>query len=274
MEKRALIAVVVSMVILFAWQYYFSPKTPQQATQAQGSHPQTAQTQRTGGGNPDRPEGPAAAGQLAPSAMPQTPVLLKTPAKLVSVDTSKMTVALGDFGGGVVSVRLKEYKETVGGREGKELVQDIAPYQYFPVVSKIAAGQTLDDAVPFTADKRGDIAVRARPETVVLTGRLADGTGSQRPTASPRTAIFQSRGGDGRGGPRRGGIRGFCRNVHRRRSRVHFRGPFVYNGKKIEQVDQARKVREHGHRIPVCGFRRRLFFVHHTAEGKRRPASS
>ena len=43
------------------------------------------------------------------------PWSLKTPAKLVTVDTSKMTVALGDLGGGVMSVRLKEYKETVGG---------------------------------------------------------------------------------------------------------------------------------------------------------------
>src|SRR5208282_6767786 len=118
MEKRALIAIVVSMVILFAWQYYFSPKTPQQATQAQGSHPQTAQTQKQEGETRIAPGEPAAAGQLAPSAMPQTSVLLKTPAKLVTVDTSKMTVTLGDLGGGVVSVRLKEYKETVGGREG------------------------------------------------------------------------------------------------------------------------------------------------------------
>jgi len=233
MEKRALIAIVASMVILFAWQYLFTPKTPQQATQTQKQEGQT----QTAPGGPATTWRPAAAGQLAPSPMPQAPIVLKTPAKLVTVDTSKMTVTLGNLGGGVTSVRLKEYKETVGGREGKELVQDIAPYQYFPVVSKIVAGQTLDDAVPFTADKRGDIAVSARPETVVLTGKLADGTKVRKiynffPDAYSFNLKVETEGTD-RGA---GTFADFAVMSQKEKSSYIFRGPFVYGNKKFEQV--------------------------------------
>lgn len=257
MEKRALIAIVASMVILFAWQYLFTPKTPQQATQPQ----QTQQTQKQEGQTQTAPGGPAttwhpaAAGQLAPSAMPQVPIVLKTPAKLVTVDTSKMTVTLGDLGGGVTSVRLKDYKETVGGREDKELVQDIAPYQYFPVVSKIATGQTLDDAVPFTADKRGDIAVSARPETVVLTGKLADGTKVRKiysfsPDAYSFDLKVETEGTD-RGG---GTFADFAVMSMKEKSSYTFKGPFVYSNKKFEQVGKLDKSLNAGTEYQYAGF--------------------
>ncbi len=132
MEKRALIAIVVSMVILFAWQYYFSPKTPQQATQTQGANTHTAQTQKQAGETRTASGGPAETEQLAPSAMPQTPVPLKTPAQLVTVDTSKMRVTLGDLGGGVISVRLKEYKETLGGVRARSLCRISRPISISP----------------------------------------------------------------------------------------------------------------------------------------------
>ena len=36
MEKRALIAVVISLIILVLWQFYFSPQTPEPAKEKPG----------------------------------------------------------------------------------------------------------------------------------------------------------------------------------------------------------------------------------------------
>ncbi len=124
-------------------------------------------------------------------------------------------------------MRLKEYKETLDGAEGKELVQDIAPYQYFPVVSRIAAGKTVDDAVPFTADKRGDLAVSDRPETVVLTGKLADGTTVRKTyTLLPGRVLVRPQGRDGRDGPQLGDVRGLCRDVPEGEVELYLQGAF------------------------------------------------
>ena len=252
MEKRALIAIVASMVILFVWQFYFSPKTAQQPAQTQT---QQAPTQKQEGQTQNAPAGPAATGQLASSAMPQAPTVMKTPVKLVTVDTSKMTVTLGDLGGGVMSVRLKEYKETVEGHEGKELVQDIAPYQYFPVVSKIAAGKTLDDAVPFTADKRGTIAVSTRPETVVFTGQLADGTRVRKiynfsPDGYSFNLKVETQGTD----RAEGTFADFAVMSMKEKSSYTFRGPFVYANKKFEQVEKLDKSVNAGTAYQYAGF--------------------
>ncbi len=255
MEKRALIAIVVSMVILFVWQFYFTPKAPQQEQTPQTQGQQAAQTATQKGQTPVAPKGPAAAGLPAPLAAPQASVVLKTPTKLITVDTPKMTVILGDLGGGVMSVRLKEYKETVGGSEGKELVQDIAPYQYFPVVSKIAAGQTLDDSVPFRADKRGDITVSGSPETVVLTGRLTDGTQVKKTYSfSPDTYSFglkvETQGTDQSAGM----FADFALMSMKEKSSYTFRGPFVYANKKFEQIDKLDKSVNAGTTYQYAGF--------------------
>ncbi len=134
-------------------------------------------------------------------------------------------------------------------------MQDIAPYQYFPVVSKIAAGQTLDDAVPFTADKRGDITVTARPETVVLTGRLADGTKVRKTYYfSPDTYSFdlkvETEGTDRTAST----FADFAVMSMKEKSSYTFRGPFVYSNKRLEQVDKLDKSRNEGATYQYTGF--------------------
>ena len=41
----------------------------------------------------------------------------------------------------MTSVRLKEYKETVESTKGKEILEDLAPYKYLPVVSQVERRQ-------------------------------------------------------------------------------------------------------------------------------------
>ena len=127
MEKRTLLAVVLSIMILFAWQHFFTPKAPGQPS------PQTAQSEKQGGqetapgtGAPTAP-GLTQSGPMAAEPGQSAFAAAATPARTITVDTPKMTIALTDLGGGITSVRLKEYKETLRGREGKELIEAAGP---------------------------------------------------------------------------------------------------------------------------------------------------
>ncbi len=245
MEKRALIAIVLSVVILFAWQF-FMPKPPHRAQK---------QTQEEQAAKATGPQAPAGAGQGAPVGSPQAPGGLQTPARLVTVDTSKMRVVLGNLGGGVTSIRLKEYKETVGGAEHKELVQDISPYQYFPVISRITAGKTVDDAQPFTSDKSGDITVADRPETVVLTGTLSDGTKVKKtytffPDAYSFNLNVETEGTDGAGET----LADFAVMSMKEKSSYTFRGPFIYTGTSLQQIKAPEKGVNAGDAYGYAGF--------------------
>ncbi len=246
MEKRALIAVVLMVAILFVWQY-FMPKPPQTQRQAQKQEEQTSRTTAM-------PQAPMGAGQQAAAGLPQTAAGQQGPTPLVTVETSKMKVTLGNLGGGILSVRLKDYKETVGGSEHKELVQDIAPYQYFPVVSKVEAGKTVDDAQPFTADRSGVITVADQPETVVLTGALADGTKVKKTYVFSPDSYAVGLKLDTEGGQAGKTIADFAVMNMKEKSSYIFRGPFLYNGRSLEQIKAPEKGRNAGDAYQYAGF--------------------
>lgn len=148
MDKRTIIAVVLSVAILFAWQYFFSPKmseqqkpqagapqgqvqggAPAQPSQAGAKGPQIAPVQVPGQAPAAGAQAPAA-GQPVPAAQPPIPgvqaaaepkaAAQSKPARKITVETPTMTVTLTDIGGGITDVRLKEYKETLDSPEGKE----------------------------------------------------------------------------------------------------------------------------------------------------------
>lgn len=268
MDKRTIIAVVLSMIILFAWQYYFAPKTNEQAGR-QGSQTQEAKGQPTktqGGPGPEASKpGPAATSEApkAPAqAAPGLPTGVELPAaaarsrtaKKITVDTPKMKVTLTDIGGGIASVELKEYKETLGSPEGKQLVSDIAPYRYLPALSIIEGGSTVSDAVPFRPD-RGDITVRDKPETIVFEGTLADGTDVKKTyTFSPDGygvgLSVETEEAQGAGSV----LLDFATMSMKEKSRYSFAGPFIYDGRKLEQIEKPEKSVNAGTAYQYTGF--------------------
>ncbi len=282
MDKRTIIAVVLSVAILFAWQYFFSPKmseqqkpqagapqgqvqggAPAQPSQAGAKGPQIAPVQVPGQAPAAGAQAPAA-GQPVPAAQPPIPgvqaaaepkaAAQSKPARKITVETPTMTVTLTDIGGGITDVRLKEYKETLDSPEGKELIQNTAPYRYLPTVSTIVGGQVGGDAVAFIPD-RGDFTVSGKPETISFKGTLPGGA------VLTKTYTFEP---DGYGvglsvrtewGRKAGTtLIDFATMNLKEKSSYIFKGPFVYDGKKLEQIDKPDKSVNTGQAYTYAGF--------------------
>lgn len=243
MEKRTVIAVVLIIGLLIAWQYLMPSKPPQTApqkqaqTQAQGETPATETPQARKQGTEK---------QAAPTpAVPQsaTPAGAPKPTKQITVETSKLKVVLSDLGGGITSVQLKEHKERVDGTKAKEIIEDLGPYKYMPAVSQFSNNKTANDATIFSAD-RGDIAVKDKPETLTFSGALTDGTRVRKTyTFCPDTYTvgLEVRTEGGAGQATAGQTltyADFALMSLKSKSSYIFKGPFVYNGRSLEQKDK------------------------------------
>ncbi|OPY69470.1 MAG: Membrane protein insertase YidC [Syntrophorhabdaceae bacterium PtaU1.Bin034] len=266
MEKRTLIAVLLSVIILFVWQFFLSPKTPP------STEPQTtAQTQKQGDQSATEPaktgQGAKQGQETERAALPLTE---KRSTKQINVETPKLRIKLGDLGGGLTSVRLKEYKEAVGGSQEKELLENIAPYRYIPAVSQTSGNGTVSDATLFKADKE-NIVVRDKPETLTFSGELTNGKkikkvytfypdtytiglnvqveGLEQSTAYADFALF---------------------NMKDKSSYV-FKGPFIYDGKKFQQVDDLGKQVNANKSYSYAGFDEGYFSFIFLPQGTTKP---
>jgi YidC/Oxa1 family membrane protein insertase len=235
MEKRTLLAVVLSIIILFVWQYFLAPKPP-----ATGPRP-AGQSQKQGEESAKKtqePGVPAGTGQVAPPEAPLTSAAQHRSTRLITVDTPKLRVTLGSLGGGITSVRLHEYKESLGSTEGKELLENMGPYTYLPAVSGIVNGNTFGDATIFSAD-RGDIVVRDKQETLVLSGNLANGTRVRKTyTFYPDAYAVGLAVETGETNQASTTFADFAVMSMKGKSSYTFKGPFIYDGRKLDQISK------------------------------------
>jgi YidC/Oxa1 family membrane protein insertase len=236
MEKRTVIAVVLTIIILFVWQFYMSPKTPVNAPQTSGqSQKQNDEAPTATGKEQPRVEQPAK-GEV-PSAGTSSQATAIKSTRQITVDTPKFKVTFGNLGGGMTSVRLKEYKETVGNSTGKEILESLAPYEYLPVVSQTAGGKTFTDATLFSSD-RSDITVTDKSEALTFTGTLTNGqkvkkTYTFRPDTYTIGLSVETEGKEQ--GPV---FADFALMSLKNTSSYVFKGPFVYDGKKFDQISK------------------------------------
>ncbi len=238
MEKRTIIAVVLTILILFIWQFYMSPKTPVNAPQTPAQPQKQGEQAPTTTGKNEAPTQPQAKQEGPPAAAttaPQASALKST--KQIVVETPKMKVTFGDLGGGMTSVRLKDYRETVGSSKEKELLENLGPYQYFPVVFQTAGGKTFNDATIFTPD-RGDFTVSDKAEAITFSGILANGTKVKkiytfRPDSYGVDLSIETEGQD-----QTPVYADFAVMSLKEKSSYVFKGPFVYDGKKFEQISK------------------------------------
>ena len=167
MDKRTIIVLVLTMAMLFVFQTYFMPKqAPEQ--------PQT-QTQPAPQGEAPKPAAKADAAPAATGTPPPSPAASqstdKKATKAFAVSTPYLDVTLTDLGGGISSVKLKNYKATVKGTEEKEIIENVKPYLYNPSVHQNGAF----DRTYFTCDKAG-LTVKDSPASITMTGALENGT--------------------------------------------------------------------------------------------------
>lgn len=118
MEKRTIIAIVLSVGVLYAYSYLFPPAKP---AVAPGTSAKQAQLSSTKGATPVLSASTAAS--AAPAAAPAVPVAGQpaTATRDISVDTDLFTAVFSTQGAALKKLVLKKYKETAGP-QGKDIV--------------------------------------------------------------------------------------------------------------------------------------------------------
>ncbi|MBN1384869.1 MAG: membrane protein insertase YidC [Elusimicrobia bacterium] len=100
MEKRTLVAIILSLAILFIWQAIFRPKHTQISSTSTGSGETTKIVPSEPGAQPDHP-------QLIESVAKQS-LRVKGPAKTIQIETDKMVYVLSEDEASLVHCFLKE----------------------------------------------------------------------------------------------------------------------------------------------------------------------
>jgi len=270
MENRTVIAVVLTILLLILWQYFMPAKAPSPA----GGLKPSGQVQNQAGPAEGPGKGSTIPGQQMQGAALSTnapaPSAQQKPTKLIVVDTPKLIITLSDLGGGLTSVRLKEYRETVGGTANKELLENPSPYSYMPAVFQSASGQTADDATIFTADRTG-VVVKDRPETLTFSGALTDGTKLQKTyTFYPDTYTI------GLAMQAQGSAQAItyadCAVMSiEAKSRYIFKGPFLYDGTSFNQINKLDSPVNAGTAYSYTGFDEGYFSFIFAPKGAAKP---
>ena len=115
MEKRALIAIGLSALILFGWMWLFPQPTP--------VPPSPSQPVAAPGSEPAPPSSPSATAEAEAPAVPAEPAAAGA-VEEIRVETDRMTVVLTNRGGRVSSWKLQDYHDANG--EPLELVPAFA----------------------------------------------------------------------------------------------------------------------------------------------------
>jgi YidC/Oxa1 family membrane protein insertase len=234
MEKRTMIALLITIVLLFFFQMYFAPKQqpvqeampakPEQQVQAKTDQP--AQVKTGSGLQQAKKEAPKPAEVKVNQRFP--------------VETPLLKVTFSDLGGGIDSVKLTQYKETVKEKNGKELIEDIKPFSYLPRVSRTTNGETASDRTIFKPDKSG-LTIKDKPETIIFSGTLTDGKRVRKIytfypdkyTIDMKVEVEATETDKA--------MVDFAVISGTNENTYVFKGPFTYNGKKLEQVKEIEK---------------------------------
>ena len=235
MEKRTLIALGLTIVLLFFFQMYMAPKEP--AKQPVQSAQKTEQAPQKGEEGKTAPS--TSGGATRPVAgAPQKAAQKGT--RTFTAETDLLKVTLTDLGGGISSVKLKKYKQAVKGPENKEMIEDVTPYIYLPKTFSAVTSGTATDATLFKPD-RDAVQVKDKPETIVFSGVLTDGrTVRKIYTFYPGTYTIDMKV-EVAGGNAVKADMDFAIITGKHDSSYTFKGPFYLAGNKFEQVDKLDK---------------------------------
>jgi YidC/Oxa1 family membrane protein insertase len=256
MEKRALLAIVLSMLVFLAYQIFFAPN---QKTKRITKAPATEQKAQAVPGAEQQKSPPASA--PAPSAPVVTPAPAfepppTRPARDVVVQTPLYTAVFTETGGRLKDFRLKQYRETIDPTSPpKELVRiqqaDDLPlafnFENHPVAalslaqyatdqtSLVVEGTDTSKKLTFTYQMPGRLRITREyqfyPTTYVIdltirVANLGDQAWSDQPAVSLINVPFS----------------------HRESNRYNFSGPALLVNGKLDEID-LKKIKE-GKQVP------------------------
>ena len=176
MERRVLIAVFLSFLVLYAYQAFFVPPAP---APAQTTTPQAAPAVPTGApsGTPPIASAQEAAPTSAPGPQPAT-VLGDATEREIIVETATVEATLSNRGGRILHWRLKNYRD--GSGESLDLVPSaLPPDQPTPFSLRVddeQITQRLNTALyRVSGDAAGRVDARTSEATVLLEFEDASG---------------------------------------------------------------------------------------------------
>ena len=112
MERRVLIAVILSFLVLYGYQALFIPPPPAPGTQAPAQQPAAAPgAQPPAAATPGAPGTTAPPAALTPVAPAPAATISETAERTVVVETATVEATLSNRGGRVLNWKLKEYRD-------------------------------------------------------------------------------------------------------------------------------------------------------------------
>jgi YidC/Oxa1 family membrane protein insertase len=269
MEKRTIIALVLTVVILFVFQTYFSPG-PQQPVQQPQKNEQVKEEEKNKAQAITKEVQKGETGQKRKgiTAKPETEAI---PPKDIFVETPLLKITLTDFGGGIKNVQLKQYKETVKGEKDKEIIEDVKPYTYLPAISRVVNNQTIDDRTSFKTD-RDNLIIKDKPEKIVFTGVMSDGKKVKKTYTFYPDAYTIDMNIEVQDIDKNTTRLDFAMINSKKTSEYTFKGPFVFDGKKFEQIEKIEKNIEVNRNFKYAGLDEGFFaFIYIPEDDSRMP---
>jgi len=179
MERRVLVAVFLSFLVLYAYQAFLVPpplpvETQEPPATPAGGPPGALQPARA----PGPPAEPAAAEAASPAALPAAVVLGDATEREIVVETATVEATLSNRGGRILHWRLKNYRDSLG--DPIDLVpSDLPPDQPTPFSLWVDDGPTterLNTALYRTSgDATGRVDAREREGAVLFEFEDASG---------------------------------------------------------------------------------------------------
>jgi YidC/Oxa1 family membrane protein insertase len=175
MEKRAILAIVLSLVVVVIWSIVFAPPPPSEI--APTGQPEREASQPL----PRTPESPAAPAVTPPLSV--APSHVTSSDTVVTVETGVTQLALSSLGAGVKAVQLYEYLTTLGTDASPITIAPVSGLTGIPLTTELRLGQRVTSLgnVVFTPSTTSVRLSQEQPEgTVTFRGQISPGVTMQR----------------------------------------------------------------------------------------------
>jgi len=171
MEKRAVLAIVLSLVVVLVWSIFFAP-TPPPPSEVSDSAPSQAPAVA-----PPQDTAPAVE-SVSPGITERPAAPLAAPAALVTVDTGVARFTLTSQGAGVKGVQLQAYRTTLAKGAPPIEIAPVPGSTTLPLTAELHLGQQVASLgqVAFTPSQTVLTLSASQPEgEVTFDGELGDG---------------------------------------------------------------------------------------------------
>jgi YidC/Oxa1 family membrane protein insertase len=175
MEKRAILAIVLSLVVVVIWSIVFAPPPPSEI--APTDQPEREASQPV----PRTPETPVVPVVTPPLSAAPSHVI--SPEMVVTVETGVTQLALSSLGAGVKAVQLSEYLTTLDRDASPITIAPVSGLVGIPLTTELRLGQRVTSLgnIVFTPSTTSIRLSQEQPEgTVTFRGQISPGVMMQR----------------------------------------------------------------------------------------------